>query len=471
MLSVEEIRARLDDRFRLLTGSSRTALGRQQTLLATIQWSYDHLAPDQQELLRGLSVFAGGWTLEGAARVAGGLPDEYAALDLLGRLVDQSLVTTHRVEGGTTRYSMLETVRQYAQDRLNEAGEGEATRNRHLEFYVALAEKAEPELVGWQQAAWFTRLDSELENFLVAHACCDHAENGAQMGLRLVFSLKMYFRQRGLTVLGHRITVEALARVGAQERNLARCRALWAAGLHCYFMGRYREATEYVQTSLAIAQEITDEGMLAEAPRLLGYLALALGDRAGAREHFGSALAKSRRLGDKVQLSSSLNGLAEVYRTEGELEKAEPLYREALSLSSERGDRGSIAVHLLNLAWASISLGREDRAHGMVREGLAIVEEIGLKQTGVAYLDCATGLAAAVGDWERAARLHGTSEALMEQMGYHREPTDEASLPPFIARTREALDDAGFAEAESAGRALSYDEAIAEARSWLERRS
>jgi len=280
----------------------------------------------------------------------------------------------------------------------------------------------------------------------------------------------MYLRQRGLTALGYRITLEALARVGAQERNLARCRALWAAGEHSYFMGRYDEAKEYVETTLAIAKETADEGMVAEALRLLGYSALALANRALAREHFLAALAKSRQLGNKLQVSSALNGLAELYRVEGELEKAEPLYEEALSLSGARGDRGGTAVHLANLAWTSISLGREEQARGMVREGLAIVEEIGSKRLGIAYLDCSTGLAAAVGHWERAARLHGTAEALREQMGYHREPTDEASLAQIIWRAREAIGSAAFAAAESAGRALSYGEAIAEARSRLERR-
>jgi non-specific serine/threonine protein kinase len=470
LLSVEEIRARLDDRFRLLRGGSRTALARQQTLLAAIQWSYDHLAPDEQQLLRRLSVFVGGWTLDGAARVAGGPLDEYTVLDLLAQLVNQSLVTTHRVDGGTTRYAMLETVRQYAQDQLNGAGEAEPTRDRHLQFYLALAEEAEPELTGREQRGWLARLDPELENFLVAHAYCDHAKDGAQIGMRLVFSLKMYLRQRGLTALGHRITVEALARSGAEERNLVRCRALWTAGEHGYFMGRYREATEYVETSLAIAKEKADEGMLAEALRLLGYLALALGNRAAAREHFLAALAKSRRLGNELQLSSALNGLGELCRVEGELERAEPLYREILTLSSERGDRAGIAICLVNLAWTSIGLGREDQAQGMVREGLTIVEEIGSKRVGVALLDCVTALAATVGDWERAARVHGIAEALMEQMGCHREPTDEASLPPLIRRAREALGGRAFAAAESTGRSVSYDEAITEARAWLEQR-
>ena len=128
------------------------------------------------------------------------------------------------------------------------------------------------------------------------------------------------------------------------------------------------------------------------------------------------------------------------------------------------------AAHLVNLAWTSISLGREDQARAIAREGLAIVEEIGSKQIGIGYLDCSAGLAAAVAGWERAARLHGTAEALREQMGYHREPTDEASSAQIIRRAREALGDAAFAQAESAGRALSYDEAIAEVRAWLEQR-
>jgi tetratricopeptide (TPR) repeat protein len=447
------------------------ALGRQQTLLATIQWSYDHLAPDQRQLLRRLSVFVGGWTLRGAVRVAGEQLDEYAVLDLLARLVDQSLVTTRRAEEGTTRYSMLETVRQYAHDRLNEAGEGEATRNRHLEFYVALAEEAEPELVGREQSAWLARLDPERENFLAAHAWCDRAEELAEPGLRLVFSLKMYFLHHGLVALGQRVTVEALTRPGAQGRNLARCRALWAAGVLSYLMGRYGEAKDYVEMSLTISRELRDKGREAEALRGLGFMVLAQGDRAVARGHLQEALALSRQLADKNQLAKALTGLAELHRAEGQLDQAEPLYEETLALSRELGDRGGIAVTLANLAWTSIGLGLGDRARGMVREGLAIAEEIGSKRWGVAHLDCSTGLAAFFSEWECAARLYGASEALSEQMGYQREPVDEAFLAPLIQRTREALGAAAFAAAESAGRSLSCDEAIAEASSWLEQGS
>ena len=468
MLSVEEIRARLDDRFRLLTGGSKTAMARQQTLLATIKWSYDHLAPDQQQLLQRLSVFVGGWTLRSAVHVVGEPLDEYAMLDLLSSVADQSLINTHRVEGGTTRYSMLETVRQYACDRLNESGEGEAARNRHLEFYVALAEEADPELVGQKQSAWFARIDQERENLLAAHAWCDHANNGAELGLQLVFALRQYLVHRGLVPLGHRVTEDALMRPGAQGRNLARCRALWAAGEASYFMGRYGEAKEQVETSLSISREIGNKGREAEAFRLLGFVVLAEGDRAMARAHFQDAFALSRQLGDKQQLSRALHALGVSFYLEmREQEKAQHLFEEALTLNRERGDRASIAINLAVLGSTSIALGLGDRAREMLREGFSIAEDIGSKRAGISHLSVAGELAAFFSEWNLAARLYGAAEAQMQHMGHHPEPRDDVQ----IARAREALGAMAFAAAESDGRSLSYDEAIAQARAWLDKGS
>jgi len=468
MLSVEEIRARLDDRFRLLTGGSKIAMARQQTLLATIQWSYDHLAPDQQQLLQRLSVFVGGWTLSGAVNVAGESPDEYAMLDLLSRVADHSLILTHRVEGGTTRYSMLETVRQYAQDRLREAGGDEAARNRHLEFYVALAEEAESELTGREQRAWFARIDQERENLLAAHAWCDHANNGAELGLQLVFALRQYLVHRGLIALEHRVATEALARPGAQGRSLARCRALWLAGDAGYFMGRYGEAKDHGEMSLSIAKEIGDRGREAEAHRLLGWVFVAQGILALAKGHMQEALTLSRQMGNKRQLSRALSGLADLHVAEAKLDEARALYDEALALDRERGDLAIVGIDLSNLAMTSISLGLGDRARGLVREGLAIAEEIESKRVGVAQVVCSAGLAASLSEWKCAGCLYGATEALWAQMGFHRERADEAFLAPLIARARGALGDAAFTAAESAGRSLSYEEAIAQARAWLD---
>ena len=255
-LPVEEIAARLDDRFRLLVHGSRTAERRQQTLQALIDWSYDLLTQSEEALLRRLSVFAGGWTLEAAEAVAAdGEIAESDVLDLLTRLVEKSLVA---VDPDTGRYRLLETVRQYSLERLRRADEEAQTRSRHLDFYLALAEKARPQLVGREQGAWLARLDLERENLLSAHAWCDDAPGGAESGLKLASSMRRYWMTRGLLGLGLRVTVEALGRPGAQQRTLARWEALFDAGQLGVWMGRYAEAQAYLEESLAIARELGD---------------------------------------------------------------------------------------------------------------------------------------------------------------------------------------------------------------------
>jgi predicted ATPase len=246
---VDEIAARLKDRFRLLTSGDRTALPRQQTLRASIDWSYDLLTDDERALLRRLSVFAGGWTLEAAEAVgADGDVETADVLDLLTNLVEKSLAT---LEAEGERYRLLETVREYAQERLDEAGERGQACARHLAFYVDLAEKAMPELLGPTQAAWVGRLDLERENLIAAHAWCDRAKDGAQLGLRLVHSAKRYWLNRGLLGLRHRLTVEALARPGAQERSLARCQALFSAGNALLRVASVRRSDIWRSASLA----------------------------------------------------------------------------------------------------------------------------------------------------------------------------------------------------------------------------
>ena len=273
VLSVEEIRARLDDRFRLLTGGRVTAVARQQTLLAAIQWSYDHLAADEQRLLRLLSVFAGGWTLAGAVRVVGEQADEYAVLDLLTRLVDRSLVTIERIVGGTTRYAMLETVRQYAQERLNQSGEGDPARTRHLEFFVALAEEADAELSGRKQGAWLARLKADLENLHQALAWSDYAECGAELGQRLAYALHGFWFHLGLMELGYQVTLAALGRAGGAARNGVRTRALVGAGALSRSLGLYDQANKHLLEALSIARETGDDKLAAESRLILGCLA------------------------------------------------------------------------------------------------------------------------------------------------------------------------------------------------------
>jgi non-specific serine/threonine protein kinase len=467
MLSVQEIRSRLGDRFRLLTGGSKAALPRHQTLHATIAWSFDQLSPEEQRLLCQLSVFAGGWTLEGAVRVAGDDADEFEVLDVLTRLADKSLVTPERSGAGTTRYAMLETVRQFAQELLNESSERDGARTRHLAFYLVLAEEARPEFLGPEQGAWLSRFDLERENLLSAHEWCEWAEGGAEMDLRMAYATQLYWAIRGLLELGHRVTVEALSRPGAEPHGLARALALYAAGQLGYLMGRYDEAHGHLEESLSIARAIGDHLRIASALRALGIVSQGQGDASGARRHLEESLALSRELGDKRQLSITVNGLAELERAAGNLDAAEPLCEEFITLERELGNRGNVASGLLNFAMVSIGRGSAGRARGLLLEALSIAEEIGSKRVGQGVLEAASGLAAFTGDARVAARIFGAADALRVQMGLHRDPADEAFLSPLIARARGALEAAEFSAAESSGRSLSYDDATAVARRWL----
>jgi predicted ATPase/class 3 adenylate cyclase len=465
-LSVEAIAARLTDRFRLLSGGNRTAMPRQQTLRALIDWSFDLLTDTEKRLLRRLAVFAGGWTLEAAEVVgAGDGIDQGEVMDLLSHLVEKSLVS---MEADGQRYRLVETVRQYAQERLDEAGETAATRSRHLAFFLALAERASPELVGPHQGEWLARLDLEGENLLAAHAWCDHAEGGGDLGLRVIFAVKLYMFYRGLLALQHRAALEALARPGAQQRSILRCRALHTAGQACFYTGRYGEAQGYLEEGLSIAEEIGDPGRAAMILDELGSVATGRGDLVAARSYAVQALVLAEAQNDKRALASVNNTLAQLCRMEGDLNTAESRYAQSLALARELEDRESIAVGLLNLAMVAAGRGSDNAARDRLLEAISIAAEIGSKPAGQSAIEVTAGLAAVRRDWAMAARLFGAAEAQVTQTGLQRDPSDDAFLQPLMAQARDSLGPAAFDAAANAGRTLGYDEAVAQSRAWLE---
>ncbi|HUQ28933.1 MAG TPA: tetratricopeptide repeat protein [Usitatibacter sp.] len=464
-MSVETVSARLNDCFRVLTGGDATALPRQQTLRASIDWSYDLLEVSERVLLRRLAVFAGGWTLEAAEAVtAGGDVDEAAVIDLLTRLVDKSLVEFDR---NTGRYRLLETVRQYALELLVASGEADATRTRHLQHFVALAEAARTEITGPSQASWLARLDVERENILTAHAWCDQVTEGVELGLRLAYSIKAYWVNRGLLELGYRLTLEALSRARASDRGEARCGALFIAGQLACFMGRYTEARRYLEESLAIARELGDPLRIAQPLQPLGAACLGEGDLETARGHLEEAMHRARESGRKREVAAALNMLAQLHRVEGSFDAAELLFREVIVNARELGDIESIAIGLLNRAMIAVSRHAADEAAEMLLETIAINHDVDSKAVAQSVLEASCGLASFAGEWERAARYYGCAERLSEQTGIHRDPADNAFVEPRVALAREKLGAAAFTAAEAQGRALGYHELIAEARDWL----
>ena len=464
-LSVENIAAHLNDRFRLLTGGDRTALPRQRTLRALIDWSYDLLTEKERILFRRLAVFAGGWTLEAAEAVcSGGDVGEVELLGLLADLVDKSLVMVE-AEGG--RYRLLETIRQYADERLTQSGEGDATRSRHLAFFLAFAEKVAPELLGPDQAAGLQRLDLERENILSAHGSCLHKEGSAEQDYRLVHAIKHYWFRRGLLNLGYRVTVEAVANSEGQATSMARCKALWAAGQICSFAGRYDEAQKFLQESLSMARILDDPLMVGRVLNTLGLMSFGQGDRAAARLFCSEALEIAEKSGNKRQILTASNALAQLHRLEGDIDRAEPLYERSVALARELGDREFTALVLLNLAMVAIARRSAERARGLLQEVLAIVAETASRRVVQFALDVSVGLACLRREWERAARYYGAAETLTDTIGVRRDPADEIFVEPMIAETRQALGVSRFNASEASGRALSFQAAVTDAREWL----
>jgi predicted ATPase/DNA-binding winged helix-turn-helix (wHTH) protein len=464
MLPLAEIAARLDDRFRLLTGGSR-ALPRHQTLQAAMQWSYELLAPAAQRMLRQMSVFAGGWTLPAAAAVAQ-TADEYEALALLTALHDKSLLTVDRhVAGGRPRYRMLETVRQYALERLNECGEGEATRGRHVAYFVAMAEEADAHVRGPDQDLWMNRFKQEHENLVTALTwCCDGALD-PQSGLRLAAATGYYWSWNSVE-LGYRLTHAALEYDRAAAHTPARAATLRVLARMSTFRGRYKEALDFAQQSLDMSRQL---GVPRELAWALYALVMALGASGHveqAQQAEEEALALARQLDDKVLLFSLLNNIAARLHGAGQLDVAERCYLEALELARQHAGRVGIVVLLDNLIRLLVARGELDRARQFAIESLPLARG---EKVIADLLEATVGLASRLGEHAVAARFWGAADRQLLAWGYRHEPGELEHVEPLLASSRHALGDQTFEVAEAQGRAMDFEQAIAELEQWLQR--
>ncbi|HEY4037876.1 MAG TPA: tetratricopeptide repeat protein [Burkholderiaceae bacterium] len=468
VLPVEDIRARLDDRFRLLRGGSR-AMPRHMTLQATMQWSYGHLTPAEQRLFRRLAVFAGGSTLAAATQVAGDSEDEYEMLERLTALHDKSLLLVDRDTRAQPRYRMLETVRQYAEERLNEAGEGDAVRTRHLLHYVALAEQAAPHLDGPRPQGSCEALRHEQENLLAALAWCAHAPNGGELALRLIGSTWRYWKFTAQPESGRRLARAALDLAGEGRDAIDRCSTLNAVAVLSLKVGRYDDALAYGEHSLAMARRLSDAALTADALTSVAVALHAKADSELALARYSEAIEIARSTGDGRRLACALNGLGEVHRGAGNFAAAEAFYEESVKLALADDDDRARAVHLSNLASLLVAAGKLDRARAILAECVGVARSIGYKVVPDWSLDVVAALASSLENHPVAARFHGAAVALMQKAGSRREPVDEALIAPRIASSRAAMGAAAFELAQAAGMALSYEDSVAEADAWLAR--
>jgi predicted ATPase len=437
-LPVQALADRLRDSFALVATRDTTVAPRQRTLQTLIDWSHDLLAADERVLYRRLSVFAGGWTLEAAEAVcAGDGLDLGDVADLLAALAEKSLVDTVANADGAQRYRMLDTVRAYADEKL--AADPATRRPRGggmSDFRRSLPSGPTP---------WKLRAASR-------RGLAAASMPSATTWLQLVFVLKAYWRTRGLLGLGHRVTVEALARTRPDERSFGRCRVLCDAGQLCWFMGRHEEARRYLEESRAIAHELGDAGRIGAVLQPLGMTYLALGDRAAAQALYEATVAMAAEAGNRRVLMVASNSLAQLHRADGRLDAAEPLYQRVIALAREMGDRESIAIGLLNQAMVLVTRGDTAAAGPLLAEVGTIAADVGSQPVAQSLLEVCAGLAAARGRADAALWLYGAAEARAARTGIRRDANDDAFLLPLLARARSALPAEAAAAAEAAGR-------------------
>jgi non-specific serine/threonine protein kinase len=475
-LPVEQLAQRLDDRFRLLTAGSRAALPRQQTLRAAVDWSYALLSEPERVLLRRLAVFAGGWTLEAAEAVCAGdglAPED--VLELLVQLVNKSLVVVED-HGDERRYSLLETLREYGWEKLREAGEETALRNRHLAWLAALGDQGEPHTWGPDQLAWFERWDGEVDNLRAALAWSqtEAHENGAtasasdraDAGLRICWAVVRFWDTRGFLSEGRGWLMGALAR--AQAPTPARAKALNAAAFLALLQGDFVATRTTLDEALAVAEAAGDGFSRALAVQMLGAATTALGDLDAAAALLEQPLPTLAEVGHETHYYvlnyASLFWRAELALARGEGARWASLLAQGLTLAEARGDSWSRAHSLAALAHVAAVQGEYERATALRQQSLGLRQEL-RDRRGIS--DCLEGLAwvaSAEGRVDRAARLLGAAEATREMTGFALSPLHHwwgAERDRVVSATRACLGEAAFATGWAEGHAMPLDEVVA----------
>jgi tetratricopeptide (TPR) repeat protein len=331
--------------------------------------------------------------------------EESEILDLLQALVEKSLVVYEEDENGQGRYRLMETVRQYARDRLEETEEGSPFRTQHRDYFLALAEEAEPLLTGPDQAQWLNRLETEHDNLRAALAWCETKADRSEAGLRIAGALWRFWAVRGHFCEGREYLDRALGRAGTQERTAARTKALNGAGVLALSQGDYAWARAMHEESLAIRRELGDRQGVAASLNNLGNVAKDQGEYAAARALYEEALAAFRVLGHKQFMANALGNLGDVAWAQGDYAGARALLEEALAIRKVLGDRGGIAISLSNLGKVAHSQGEYAEAMAMFEGSLAIHRELEARQGIAASLSNLGKVAWAQGDYAGARAL------------------------------------------------------------------
>ncbi len=460
MLSVEQIKAKLDDRLRLLTRGARTTLSRHQTLRATIQWSYDQLPAPEQRLFRALSVFAGGWTLAAAARVASDETDDFDVLELLSRLVDKSLVVVDREGDGEPRYRLLETVRQYARERLTEAGEVDAMRRRHALEFSAFADRACAERFV-REEAWAAALEAEHDNL---RAALDFARGSdPERHLELAGALAWFWQVRSHLLEAREHLTAALAASAPDPPRAAWARALWGIANTLAWQGDATAARPRMEEALRIWRQLGDLREVALALEGIGWAQILGGEDQAACGTFEECLRLQREHGDPPLVNRAMVALAQVLVALGRVEEARPMASQVLAYAQAHDDRRSEHFGWHYLADCALIEGGDcDASLMLYQRSLVLAQALGDRLETAFELQGVAMSLAGRGDPERALRLAAAAKAEWERLGVdiHIRFWD-ALLERYLGQARRALGAEAADRAWRDGQRLAFDEAIA----------
>jgi predicted ATPase/transcriptional regulator with XRE-family HTH domain len=468
LLPPSALLARLHHTLPLVTGGGRDVPARQQTLRATIAWSYHLLDEGVRVLFRRLAVFAGGCTLEAAEAVCAaadsgdGERGEVDVLEGLGSLLDKSLLQV-REQGGEPRFAMLETIREFGMEQLAAEGERDKAREQHARYFVRLAEDGlEP--VQALPSDYFTRLEGEQDNLRAATEWAK-VEGQIELGLRLVCAHSDFWRIQGHCAEGQQRAEEMLRLEGEVNPRL-RSSALVVAGTMARLGGDLAQAIMHLDQALAVARQTGDSSCIATACQQLGLAADLAGDLARGQSLLEESLALMRAANRALGIATTTHLLASLAEQQGQLDQARALWEESLTAFRELGEQSRVALVLHNLSSVALKRGELERAKALLLESLVLAEQIGYANVTFGFLEAMAGVAEHEGSSRNAARFLAVAEVARAACGEVVEPAVQAEVQHMVEAGRAQVGEAEWNRAWQEGQAMPLEMAVALAKGY-----
>jgi tetratricopeptide (TPR) repeat protein len=447
---------RLDNRLQLLTGGARDLPGRQQTMRGAVEWSYDLLDENERSVLRRLSVFVGGCTLEAAEAVCGRAGGD--VLDTLGSLIDNSLVKQREQNDGEPRFTMLEVVREYAAERLESSGEAPAVRLAFARYFRRMAERADADIRSANQVAAVRRLSRERENLHAALTIMMEAE--PQEGAAFVSNMQSYWAAQGYRDTERMAWLTRALDTGDPPPAL-RARLLNGLARCQVRMGNHEEAVRLGREAVGLARASEALDVLSIALGGLGHSLSVVGDLDGARETFEESAKIATERGSTHSLSVALGSLGEVTRVAGDLDAAVRYYEQALDVAGRQNRSNPIGIILANLGGVSLERGNYGAAAAYYRKSLAVLAELENLLWASTAVDGIAAAALQAGEPKKAALLAGSAEGLSVGRGFRLEEWEQSLRDRYVARLRDVLDPETLEREWARGRAMTLSEVTA----------